>query len=163
MADAGPEREILERLCAAFGIAAAYHDIWGTRHQASDADLRALLAEFGLDVGTPESIAEADRAASAAAWRAALPPVAAIDAGAERWSLPLRLPESARSLRWTVVEEDGARHSGEADASALPAVSRAEIGGVACCERRMELFLALPAGYHRLSIDGLPGLDGGGS
>jgi (1->4)-alpha-D-glucan 1-alpha-D-glucosylmutase len=150
-------RAALERLCAAHGIATAYHDIWGARHEVDEANLRALLAEFGVDAGTPEGIAAADRAALAAAWGAPLPPVVAIDAGAGNWHVPLRLPETAGRLRWTIVEEGGARHAGEADASTLGAGARAEVDGIACVERRLAVAAALPAGYHRLRIAGLPG------
>ncbi|OGA38295.1 MAG: 4-alpha-glucanotransferase [Betaproteobacteria bacterium RIFCSPLOWO2_12_FULL_68_19] len=157
MSDSGREREVLERLCAACGIAPAFHDIWGRRHEVSDPNLRALLAEFEVDTSTPAGISAAEQDALAAAWRLPLPSVAAIGAGAVQWALPLRLPESARRLRWTIAEEGGARHEGEADASVLPETGRARLEGAAYCERRLEVSLALPAGYHRLSIDGLRG------
>lgn len=127
-------------LCAACGIATGYDDIWGKRIAVEDATLVALLAAFGIDAGTPEGIAAAEREIIAAAQRAPLPPVLAIAAGADRWSLPLQPPETTKRLRWTIVEESGARHTGEVEVSA-----------------RIEFALALPSGYHRLGIDGLPG------
>ena len=51
------DRGALERLCRRFGIATDYHDIWGTRHAAPDANLIALLAAFDVD---PESICAGD-------------------------------------------------------------------------------------------------------
>ena len=158
MAEAAARDESpLGRLCAAYGIATGYDDIWGRRIAVEDASLVALLAGFGVDASSPQGIAAAGPAALAAAWRAPLPPVAAIGAGAKRWTLPLRLPQSASRLRWTIVEEGGARHQGEADARALPETARVELDGAVHCERRLEISLALPAGYHCLSIDGLPG------
>jgi len=121
-------RASLERLAARYGIAAGFHDIWGAHHAASDATLTALLAEFG---------------AEASAAQGALPPVAAIAAHATRWSVPLGIAGDARRLRWSLVEESGARHEGEAPC-APPAF-------------RLELLRSLPAGYHRLRVAGLPG------
>ncbi len=151
------EESALGRLCAACGIATSYADIWGKQHAVRDANLVALLAEFGIDASTPEGIAAAQRDVQAAAWRNALPPVAAIGAGAAHWTLPLRLPVTAQRLRWNLVEEGGARHTGEAESSALPQTATAELDGIAHVERRLEIPVALPAGYHQLRIDGLPG------
>ncbi|MEX2241925.1 MAG: hypothetical protein WD775_14700, partial [Burkholderiales bacterium] len=121
-------RATLERLAARCGIAAEFHDIWGTHHAASDATLTALLAEFGTE---------------ASAAQAALPPVAAVAAHATRWSVPLGIDGDARRLRWSLVEEGGALHEGEA-VCAPP-------------EFRLELLLSLSPGYHRLRVEGLPG------
>lgn len=145
----------LGQLCAAFGIAPAYDDIWGNRIVVPQASLVALLAEFDVDASTPEHVAAAVRDAHSAAWREALPPVLAICAGAARWSLPLRLSEATARLRWFVTEEGGARHQGEANAADLPESGRAEIGGQVFRERRLELPVMLPAGYHTLTIEGL--------
>lgn len=147
----------LGRLCAARGITTGYADIWGKQHAVEDANLVALLGEFGIDASTPEGIAAAERDLQAAAWRNALPPVVAIGAGTAQWALPLRLPVTTRRLRWTIVEEGGTRHTGEADAGALAETGRAELRGAAYTERRLALGVALPAGYHRLGIAGLPG------
>ena len=157
MSDAPRSASALERICAACGVATSFHDIWGNRIAVRDQNLVALLGELGVDARTPESMAAAEGMLQAAAWRAALPPVAAVAAGATRWSLPIRLPGGARRLNWTIVEEGGARHQGDTDASALAETARAEIDGALHVERRMEIALALPAGYHRLAIDGLPG------
>jgi len=121
-------RASLERLATRYGIAAGFHDIWGQPHAASDATLTALLAEFG---------------AEASAAQGALPPVAAIAAHATRWSVPLGIDGDARRLRWSLVEEGGALHEGEA-VCAPP-------------EFRLELLLSLSPGYHRLRVEGLPG------
>jgi len=150
-------RAALERLCAHYGIAPEYRDIWGKRHAVPDANLIALLAEFEVDASSPERIEAAARAAHAAAWREALPPVVAIEAHAARWSLRLRLPDAAQRLRWTLVEEGGERHRGEAHAAALTAQASAVLDGVTIRERRLELSVALPGGYHKLAIEGLAG------
>ena len=120
-------RDALERRAARYGIAPGFHDIWGQPHAASDATLAALLAQFGPEAEHPRE----------------LPPAAAIEARAARWSLPLGIAGEARTLRWRVLEEGGATHEGEAHC-APPGF-------------RLELTLSLPPGYHRLSVAGLSG------
>ena len=150
-------RAALERLCARYGIAPEYNDIWGKRHAVPDANLIALLAEFEVDASSPERIEAAAREAHAAEWREALPPVVAIEAHSARWSLPLRLTDPAKRLRWSLVEESGERHRGEAEPAALTERSSAVLDRVTIRERRLELSVALPAGYHKLAIEGLAG------
>ena len=147
----------LHRLCAIYGIATGYDDIWGKHNEVDDQVLVALLAGFGVDASTPERISAAEAEARALAWRTALPPVAAIDAGTERWAVAVRLPEAESRLCWTIVEEGGKRHRGEADVRTLQETARLELEGAVRCERRLEIFLALPPGYHRLSMDDQPG------
>ena len=43
------EHEALQRLCAHFGIATDYHDIFGNRHVIAPANLVTLLESFGVD------------------------------------------------------------------------------------------------------------------
>ena len=50
-------RESLERLCGQYGIATAYHDIWGKRHEVAEASLRALHGK----VAPPPQFEMADR------------------------------------------------------------------------------------------------------
>lgn len=145
----------LAQLCAAYGIAPAYHDIWGNRIDIPQSTLIALLAEFDVDAGTPEGASEALRKAQSAAWREALPAVAAINAGSAHWSVRVRLPGASGRLRWMVTEEGGARHQGEVDFATLPEQARMEIDGVPLREVRLELSLELPPGYHRLTLEGL--------
>ncbi|HUG24049.1 malto-oligosyltrehalose synthase [Piscinibacter sp.] len=153
-----PERRAaLERLCRRFGIATDYHDIWGTRHAVPDDNLIALLAAFDVDAGSQAAVAAADQAAEAALWRRALPPVAAVAASDSQWSLALRLPRSFNTLRWTLAEEGGARHTGEAEAASLPSTAQGDRDGTAWRECRLAPGVALPAGYHRFSVDGCAG------
>ena len=150
-------RAALESLARHHGIAPAWHDIWGHLHPVADSSLVALLGELGIDASHRERIEAAARAAGDAAWDAGLPPVLVISAGNASWSLRLRLPASAGRLRWTIVEEGGARHAGEVDAAALPETARAQFDEGERVERQLGFTLPLAAGYHRVAIDGLPG------
>lgn len=144
----------LGRLCAIFGIATGYHDIWGTWHSAPRETLLALLAGFGAGADTPDNIARAESVAHAAAWRTVLPSVIPIAAGAEKWALSMRNVESAARFRWTVVEEGGGRHEGEVDFASLQETARVNLDGEVICERRLQVEVSLPPGYHRFCIEG---------
>jgi (1->4)-alpha-D-glucan 1-alpha-D-glucosylmutase len=149
------EHEALQRLCAHFGIATDYHDIFGQRHVAPPANLVALLASFDVDAHAlpHESLARAE----AAAWRDVLPPALAIDADRAEWRLTLRVPAAQAEAAWTVHEENGTPHHGRLNLHAVPEIDRTEVDGVAHCRRELSIALPLPVGYHRLGIEGHAG------
>ncbi len=152
---ANGDAETLNKLCAHFGIATHYDDIWGTRRPVLREGLVALLSEF--DVGFELTAESALDAVRRSAWRQGLPPVVAVSESAREWSLPLRTPASSNQVRWRLREETGALHEGKIDAHSLSELARIELDGVVWCERRLSFALRLPKGYHRLSVNGLAG------
>ncbi|WP_218508976.1 malto-oligosyltrehalose synthase [Variovorax sp. dw_308] len=155
MDEAPGEHEALHALCAHFGIATDYHDIFGHRHVIAPDNLRALLGTFGIDIAQP--LQQGLRAVRSAAWLLALPPAAAVDAGQPHWSLGVRVPAALAEAHWTLVEEGGTRHRGHVRLHDFHEESRTDVNGVAHCERRVAFTVALPMGYHRLTLDDLPG------
>jgi (1->4)-alpha-D-glucan 1-alpha-D-glucosylmutase len=147
--------DALARLCAHFGIATGYEDVWGTRRAVPRESLIALLAELDVRIDAATTADDALAAARRAAWTQGLPPVHAVRAGAPGWLLHLRLPATTGRLHWQLDEEGGAQHHGEFEARSLPELAQAEHGGVPWCERELSFALPLPAGYHRLRIEGL--------
>jgi (1->4)-alpha-D-glucan 1-alpha-D-glucosylmutase len=141
---------ILTRLCRHAGLATDYHDIWGNRHTVAEPHLRALLAELGV----PEVSEAALQAAEDAGWRQPLPPLAAIAADEAGVELPLRLPDDTGRVRWALAEEGGRVHHGEFDWPQAAVQAAREVDGRWLHQRVLRLALALPAGYHRFSIDG---------
>ncbi|MEJ7929146.1 malto-oligosyltrehalose synthase [Ramlibacter sp. AN1015] len=152
--EGGIDRGALERLCAHFGIAPDYQDIWGQRHQVAPGHLAALLAAFGVDTQAPGGAGQALADAGRAAWAEVLPPVVALEAGRGHWSVPLRLPPAWERVRWRVVEEGGAVHEGEAALRELPQTGAGEGPDGPRVERRLHIAPGLPAGYHTLSVEG---------
>jgi (1->4)-alpha-D-glucan 1-alpha-D-glucosylmutase len=147
----------LRDLCAHFGIATHFDDVWGKRREVAPADLIALLSEFDVrpDAGlTPRHAIDALRRAT---WAKALPPVAAIQASRLEWSVPVRLPAALHEVRWRLEEESGIRHEGVMKVHARPELTRAEIDSVPWCERELVFDVKLPVGYHHLRLDGLTG------
>jgi (1->4)-alpha-D-glucan 1-alpha-D-glucosylmutase len=148
----------LQQLCAHFGIATHYLDIWGNHHPVSPQTLSALLQEFDVHLGEPADGAGAVLAdLQRAAWHQVLPPVVTMEALVPSWRLHLRLPASTQWLHWHLCEEAGALHEASVDATRLVEVSRTEHDGVVWVERELALALPLPAGYHRLRLDGVAG------
>ncbi|MEP7138435.1 MAG: malto-oligosyltrehalose synthase [Caldimonas sp.] len=156
------DRAALERLCRRFGIATDYADIWGVRHAAPAENLVSLLAAFDVDGSTDASVAAAGRAADAAWWNEAMPPVAAIAVADRAASIPLRLA-SGTARRWHIEEEGGRHHGGALDTAALvdaalaAGAPQAVLDGSVRVECRFTPGVALPAGYHTLRIDGIDG------
>ena len=50
------ERDQLLALARAHDIEPGYHDIWGNRHEASDAALRGILASMGCQTGNAAQV-----------------------------------------------------------------------------------------------------------
>jgi (1->4)-alpha-D-glucan 1-alpha-D-glucosylmutase len=149
------EHEALQRLSAYYGIATEYSDIFGQRHVAPAANLVSLLTSFGVD---PTMLPhESLQRAHAATWREHLTPVVAIDAESPRWLLRVRVPAAQAEAAWTVRAEDGTLHQGRLALHAVSELHRTEIDGVAWCERMVPVAVALPMGYHRLTVEGLAG------
>ena len=148
---------VFERLCARFGVATQYDDIWGTRHRVPRDNLVALLAAFDVDASTPERIEQAERAVHAAACLEMLPPVATCEAGARSWSVELSLPEAMTHLQWTISEEIGVKHSGDTDVAQLAQRDFTVLDGQRYRTCTLVLALQLPPGYHMLRINGVRG------
>ena len=129
-------------LCARLGIATDYEEVFGKRIAVPTESLVAVLAEFGVAAASPataESTLAALREQDAAP---TLPAVLALPADAPRWQIKLPLSAQPGRVRWRLRCEDGAASSGEADADQQNTLSIAQ---------------PLPPGYHRLTVEGLPG------
>ena len=138
-------KPLLARLCARHGVLTEYHDVWGQRHEPSADALCRLLAELGVDTSNADTLAAAARESGAQA-REGLPPVQAVPAGSTGWTVRIGFTQPTSVLRWTLAEEGGAEHHGSVN-----------LANVEAREHELAVPLALPAGYHRLGIEGMPG------
>ncbi len=132
MTDAAAELgdDDLRRLCEAHGIETAYDDIWGNRHEVSPDAMRALLRDMGAFEPAQRS--------------SALPPYVVVEEGASAFCVPLSADTGRQRLHWRVQDEAGHAHVGQAQPCE---------GG----DAHLRIQLALPWGYHRLTVEGLPG------
>ena len=148
------ERAALERLGRIHEIAPDYYDIWGRRHEVSDASLRALLAALGVRAGTPREVEDSIRAAEFERWRTVVPPAIVVREEAAPWTIRLNLPaaEANSPLAWRLTEENGARSEGAFDPASPNVAESADLDGERFAARDFTLSVAAPCGYHRLAI-----------
>lgn len=148
----------LDRLADLVGIEPFFHDIWGNRYDISAETKAALIGALGLAVGSPAEIAASLDQVETAPWRGLLPPVAVIGE-AEPVRVGVVLPEAAwdRPLAWTVTEEGGAVHRGEAMPATLPVEAERTVDGVRLRRVALTLPVRLPFGYHTLAADAADG------
>jgi len=148
------ERDALLRLCRYYGIALDYWDIWGTRHDVSDASLVAILAAMDVHAGTIESIDAAIDAAERERWRTVLPAAVVLREHAAPWKIRIHLPASLETspVTWQLAEENGTWHEGAFESGSLPSEESREIEGERIVAREFVLPVTPTCGYHRLGI-----------
>lgn len=151
--------ETLSRLADRAGIDLAFHDIWGNRHELSEASLIALLGAMAIDAATPESRVAAMAGLDAADWMRPLPPVLV----ARRSDGPIRvevnLPKERDNTRytWTLTREDGIEVRDGFRPRELGVAAERDVGGRAMRRHVLEIDMALPLGYHAVELAG-PGI-----
>jgi len=146
-------REALVRLAMLHGIAPDYYDIWGKRHEVSDASLSALLGAIGIQADTPQAIEAALAAAERERWKEVLPPVCVLRVG-QPWRVRLNLPVAALDtpLEWQLEEETGGLHRGHFEPAQLAEVERAHTPAGEHSGRMLEVQAPVGPGYHRLRV-----------
>jgi (1->4)-alpha-D-glucan 1-alpha-D-glucosylmutase len=146
----------LDRLARACGIAADYEDYQGRRVAVSADTQRTLVKALGHDAGTEAAAEDALRRLEDTSWTSALPPVLVVR---EDRPCVVVLTHDEQSgdaeLRWDVTLEDGGTQHGTLRLYAGEVVGvHAPAGGGKRVRRRLLLPLAVPTGYHTLSVHG---------
>lgn len=146
----------LRSLCARYGIATDFVDAFGKRHEVTPEALTALLRDAGF-VAQDADLDAAEAHAEREAWRHPLRPVHVVAAGSESFNIDVRLPAHVAQFKWRMVDESGAFHEGVVETGRLHVARREQVDGEERVLYGLPIPLALPAGYHRLSIVTLPG------
>ncbi|MEK7437041.1 MAG: 4-alpha-glucanotransferase, partial [Pseudomonadota bacterium] len=148
------ERETLVRLGHIHAIASDFYDVWGNRHEVSDAGIAALLAALGVRAGRPQDVDASIRSAEFKRWRAVLPPALVVREEVAPWTIRLNLPaaDANAALVWRLTEEAGARREGALHAAFLDVSASVELDGERFVARDYTLPVATACGYHRLAI-----------
>jgi (1->4)-alpha-D-glucan 1-alpha-D-glucosylmutase len=146
--------EALGQLCAHYGIATGYHDLWGTHHAVAPSALQALLSAFDPSLPKNPDWPQALQQARSAAWEQQLSPVVAIRDDYTHWGVQLRLPRETAWLHWQLRNEAGdtVAESGQ-DVHALGEAGQTERHGQTWVERHLPIDRRLPCGYYRLRVD----------
>jgi 4-alpha-glucanotransferase len=143
----------IDRLADLVGIEPFFHDIWGNRYDVSRETKVALIAALGFAAGDAAEIAASRREVEEAPWRRLLPPVRVLGAQ-EPLVVPLTVADGDLEavVAWTLTEENGAIHRGEARPAGLPVTAGAVVDGRALRRCVLALPVSLPLGYHRLVV-----------
>ncbi|MBI5936932.1 MAG: 4-alpha-glucanotransferase [Betaproteobacteria bacterium] len=144
----------LHRLCDLVGILPDYYDIWGHRHETSDAARRALLGAMGIACADEAACAQSIQAWQEMPWRRKLPPVQVAPADAPI-ALSIHLPEreAGQVCTWRLALENGHQMAGHCTPGSLEHGEARELDGEPWREYRLYLPPIDDSGYHRLELD----------
>src|SRR5271170_3573748 len=84
----------LAEAAQAWGIETSYWDMWGHQHHASPGLVTAILASFGVDASTGESLAEAREKRAWREWHPPLAPTLVITASQTPAEIAISLSEA---------------------------------------------------------------------
>ncbi|MCC7059464.1 MAG: 4-alpha-glucanotransferase, partial [Burkholderiaceae bacterium] len=148
-------RQRLDWLASAFGVDPSFHDIWGRRHDVSDAGLRALLGQLGQVADTDVDIERGLAGTHLRYWRRLAEPVLALTLPLASFEVPIRVArhdgDRAR-VRWHLLPETGEAVQGDTELDALPLRETTEVEGVRHEARLLSIVVTLAPGYHRLAL-----------
>jgi hypothetical protein len=144
----GSTMSAIDRLAAKMGVELEFRDASGVLRRPSDDAKRRLLQAMGYFVQSDADASARLVELEQAEWNRGLQPVVA-RRSRRPIEVPITLPAATTNVRWSIVEEGGARHEGGSDFAQLaPEAQRGDR------ERRiLALDVALPLGYHRLRLD----------
>ena len=153
---------MLDRLCAAWGIATAYRDAWGAPCEVPVETRLALLAAMGVTVTGDEDIALALEEREMRDWRRPLPPVLVTRAGESGIVVQIALPDACAEAvcAWIFRHESGERSEGAFVPRDLPAEGARRIAGAGFTRYLLTVPVAPGTGYHRLDLTLPPPLPG---
>ncbi len=147
----------LYRLAESYGVARRWTDIWGRRREVSEATLRFVLQQMGVEAGSRNQIEAALMERERAQWSRLLEPVVVVSEPYETVATTLTVRSELAGhpdarVPWTVHGESGEIWEGEVSLADLAVVSQQTIDG----EMRSRLALVLPVrppcGYHELHV-----------
>ena len=144
----------IARAAQTWGIETSYWDMWGHQHHASPELLTAILASFGVDARTRESLDQAMDERAWREWSVPLVPTLVITRSDAPCQIMLSLPESHAAAEGQIeirFEGGGARQTSIALGN-LPIVEEAMLRGRCLVRKRVSLDGDLPLGYHELAF-----------
>ncbi len=144
--------EALGRLANAHGINRDYHDVWGNRHQVSDATMRAVLTAMGVSAIDDAAASAVLRSIENARDAQRVAPLVVLRENARPWTVQLRLPSAAAAMPLSVrvVAEDGSpRHDAAVAVVRRDSPTRAD---ATCVGVEVALTASLPLGYHQVEF-----------
>jgi len=145
--------QLLDRAAESSGIELGFWDIWGRYHTASADTKRALLQSLGVDASSHEALERAMAARTHAEWdRLSAPTVVVKESGAAELDLQIPAEWVGEQAVITVTREDGQSSDFHLNLSELSQTAAIEVEGRAWVRKRARLPVALPLGYHQITV-----------
>jgi len=142
----------LFQLAAEAGIEAGFHDAFGNHHALQAETAIRVLGALGLPAETDSQQQSSLARLRERPWRRGLPGSLVVPAEQQPAQIPLHVSADCVIARWQLVEEGGQRHEGCLDLLDCPVDDEREVDGRRMVRRVCRLDVALPEGYHRLTI-----------
>jgi 4-alpha-glucanotransferase len=142
----------LDRLSELAGIHSGYYDIWGKRHEVTEATRIALLKSTGSLGQNSDDLDAATHLLEHAQWQEILPPVH-VTRVSQPLAIPLHLPESDAELElnWRITLEAGQTLNGSFRPAQLERTST-HFDEVALIAVTLVLPTIEESGYHSLEL-----------
>lgn len=146
----GPRHE-LDELAVHYAVERTFFDAHGTRYDATDEALVALLGSLGAELGPDADVTAAVRARRHAIVSQVVEPVVVVWSDRPHEAL-VRLPVQAMGGDWAVeIEtEDGETIEATGDLHGLPFHDEWTVEGTSYIRKRFHFGRTIPFGYHRL-------------
>src|SRR5471030_475809 len=143
----------LDRAASLFGIDSAYWDIWGRQHFTSAKAKQAILRAVGMAADTPEELERSLAALTRREWER-LAPAAIVAGESSEVELSLNVPVESlgHRARFSIRLENGETSEIEQNLWDLPQTGSIEMDGRTWVRKQARLPLALPLGYHEISV-----------
>lgn len=151
------EPDCLTELLGHYGIADHYYDVWGQHHVVSEETKRAVLEAMGVPAGSPEHLTRSWEAVKFRPWRRICDPVVIVQAGQPSVTCAVRVPseeglDGEWTLAWSLRDEAGRTVAGDRAGPGLTPVDTQSIEGTRHIQFQLDIPLAVPLGYHDLSV-----------
>jgi 4-alpha-glucanotransferase len=145
--------QLLDRVAEISGIDPGFWDIWGRRHVVAVEAKQAILRAMGIAADTAEDLKSSLAALSLREWQRLLPPaVVARESGEIELLLSVPADGLGERAQIFIRREDGQTAEFEVKPWELPQAGSIEMEGRTWVRKQVRLPLALPLGYHDISV-----------
>jgi (1->4)-alpha-D-glucan 1-alpha-D-glucosylmutase len=144
----------LDRLARLSGIEPEYYDIWGNRRVVPDDTKLALLNAMGVRVKGKKDIVRTLAELESRSWSRLMEPIQVVRENVAPICILLNFPHENLhgQFEWTLLEEDGKRHSGVFAPEELEVQERRDVNQRSFVRCQFMLKVAPGLGYHRVEL-----------
>ncbi len=145
--------EPIKQLANLAGLQQSYVHAQGHIEHIALADQQALLSAMGCDLTSPQTIAKQIEQLQRQPWQDVVAPVQVLT---EHSPLMVRLQQPATTAssnwQWQIVTEEQQHFSGQQNIATSDIIARQQIAGTDYLALNLTIDIALPQGYHQLTL-----------